>query len=331
MTVAWDLHYDRRVPAEFLAHFKRGGVAHSLAQYAKNAPFPLDLQMRHDPRSGAHHASLYVGLTDVLKVTPRSEGRLSLSAHKTWSEGSFGFKSDWTNPRTVEEWRSDWTEVEHYLDHVIPRATKKHAGKEGTVQAAASAFSGKSRVMVDREAVVRFKDQETKDRIRAEVTGPILQTVRDVEGIPGKRPESFGGKCDLLAIDDEGRLLAVEVKPRGAGTIRWAAAQATVYAELFRRWTVSSVEGVPSAGEILHGMLDQRQELGLANRMRPFIPDQPEVVPVVAVQSGASPKYLADLRKVQNALVQGGVGDEQLKVYEVNLAGRLRELPSRDG
>lgn len=47
--IDWDLHYDRRATAGFLAHFLPGGVAESLAEYARYAPYPVDLQMRKNP------------------------------------------------------------------------------------------------------------------------------------------------------------------------------------------------------------------------------------------------------------------------------------------
>lgn len=329
MTEGWDLHYDRRVEPEFLAHFKRGGVARSLVEYAKNAPFPVDLQMRRSPKTGATHASLYVGLTDVLKISSKPQGKLTLTAHKTWSEGKFGFKSEWKQAQTSEEVESSWREVEAYLEEVIPRAAEKHAAQEGMVQAAASAFSDGNRVMVDREAALHFRDQKTKDRIMAEVTEPIVKAVEGVDDVPGKRPQRFGGECDLLAVDDEGRLLTVEVKPRRTGAIRWAAAQATVYAKLFERWVNAEAAGTPTAGEIVHGMLDQRQQLGLAKRISPYLADCPEVVPVVAVQRGAPDTYMEGFRKVQDALLTAGVGDPELELYEVTIAGRLVPLSSR--
>ncbi len=49
----WELHYDRRVADDFLPHFCNGGVARSLAEYARHAPFPLDLQFALIPKRTA--------------------------------------------------------------------------------------------------------------------------------------------------------------------------------------------------------------------------------------------------------------------------------------
>ena len=53
--IDWDLHYDRRATAGFLAHFLYGGVAESLAEYARYAPYPVDLQFRCRRPAGSHH------------------------------------------------------------------------------------------------------------------------------------------------------------------------------------------------------------------------------------------------------------------------------------
>lgn len=86
--------------------------------------------------------------------------------------------------------------------------------------------------------------------------------------VPGKRPTTFGGRCDLLAIDSAGRLLAVEVKPKEASTITWALAQAIVYARLFNIW----LQHDPDAAEILSGMIEQRKRLNLLKSQTPVLP-----------------------------------------------------------
>lgn len=214
--------------------------------------------------------------------------------------------------------------MEDYLERVLVAVVDSgHAVREGAVQAAASLFDAGERTMLDREAVLHFKDKATRKQTFDQITGPILQACQEVRGVPGKIPSSFGGKCDLLAVDEHGQLLAVEVKPRDVGSIRWAAAQATVYARLFESW-INSDGSVPSTPrEVLQGMVHQRVQVGLARRARPDISERPEVVPVVALQRGVPATYLDGLRKVQRALREARVGYDTLRLYEVNMAGRL--------
>ncbi len=331
MPVTWDLHYDRRVSEEFLLHFLSGGVARSLVEYARYAPYAVDLQMRKNPKTGAEHATLYVGLTSVLNVK-RNKDRLQLLGHKWAVEGRFGFDAAWSKPMTVSELSTHWHDVDDYLEAIIPAAAAKHASREGAVQAAASVFKGRDRIMFDRETALHFKDTPTKQDIFTEVTAPFLRAVKGIRDVPGQRPSSFGGECDLLALDAKGRVLAVEVKPRGAGTIVWSGVQATVYARLFERWIRtppaedSHGQRVDPPATILRGMLDQRARLGLAPTDRPDVPDRPVVVPVVALQRGWNGKYLDRMMKVQEAVLLSGCGDPDLEIYEVSMAGRMDPL-----
>ncbi|MEP6697638.1 MAG: hypothetical protein ABJA34_12300 [Pseudonocardiales bacterium] len=322
MPVNWEMHYDRRVPRSFLAHFLPGGVAASLAEYARHAPYPVDLQMRHDPRTGAHHATLYVGLTDVLTVKAHAKG-LVLRPHKVITGGPFALPPALQSPAALEVLKNQWRAVEIYLDRVIPLAAAKHASKEGVIQAAASTFLSDRQVMVDRELAVHFLDDKVKKKIMGEITRPVVAVVQSVSGIPGQRPDSFGGECDLLGVDKKGRLLAVEIKPADVGSIRWAAAQATVYAEIVRRWVTAA--DLPAAADVvLNGMLNQRAALGLGTLKRPVLGPQPQVVPAVALPTGVKQTYLYGLLAVRTALIDAG--HPPVDVYELTLAGRPDQI-----
>ena len=326
--IDWDLHYDRRATAGFLAHFLHGGVAESLAEYARYAPYPVDLQMRKNPKTGAEHATLYVGLTSVLQVTRIKGDLLRLHGHKNLAGKHHAFDPAWSNPMTAKELTPRWRAVEGYLEDVIPLASAKHANKEGAVQAAVSVFSTDERVMVDREVALNFKDTSTKTRIFEEITAPYLDAVKTVAEVPGQHPTSFGGECDLLAVDAHGRLLAVEIKPRNVSSIAWAGIQATIYAELFTRWLRSPRSAAADQPEvIIRDMLDQRTRLGLASPNRAALPDEPEVVPVVAIQRDSREVFLDRLRSVHRTILDSpGCAGTNLEVYEVSMTGRLQRL-----
>jgi hypothetical protein len=209
--------------------------------------------------------------------------------------------------------------VESYLDAVIPKASAGRAAVEGAVQAAISSFDSEDRAMLDREVLLHFCDVSTKNRVMESVSADLVYALRSA-AVPGSPPVSFGGKCDLLAIDSSGKVLAIEVKPKGVPTIVWAPAQAIVYARLLRLWTRHD----PEATEILSGMLGQRADLRLATNIVPALPPPPEVVPVVAVQRGMSTEHRRRLGAVWDHLLDRGVDDAaKLEVYEVTLTGRL--------
>jgi hypothetical protein len=329
MPFTGSIRYDRRVNPHFLAHFLEGGVAHSLTEYAGKARYPVDLQMRHNPKTGADHATLYVGLTSVLNVIAKSKPvpDLALGAHETWTNGPYGFNAAWRNAASFENWAARWIQVEEYLEKVIPAASVTHGRTEGAVQAAASAFSDGTRVMLDREVTPHFLDTPVKKSVVGPISAGLAAALARTKPIPGKPPTSFGTECDLLALDREGRLLAVEVKPNVSSLV-WTPAQATMYARVLQAWVDDDSDNSPGWRAVVTGMLEQRRQLGLAPRFTAELPDQPVVVPVIAVQRGASSELVSRLWKVQRALLDEGVRDPSLEVYQVSLSGRLdRILP----
>lgn len=327
MPFTGSIRYDRRVSQDFLAHFLSGGVAHSITEYAARARYPVDLQMRHNPKTGADHASLYVGLTSVLNIIakPKPAPGLALTAHKTWSEGPYGFDASWRAASAIDRWASRWLDVEEYLEKVIPSASVTHGRTEGAVQAATSAFSDGTRVMLDREVIPHFRDTPVKRSVLGPISKGLADALAYTQAIPGKPPTSFGAECDLLALDRDGRLLAVEVKP-SVSSLVWTPAQATMYARVLQAWVEDDAGDAPGWQTVVTGMLEQRRQLGLAPRFPVMLPDQPVVVPVIAVQRGASSQLVSRLWKVQQALLDEGVGDPSLEVYQVSLSGRLDRI-----
>jgi hypothetical protein len=160
----------------------------------------------------------------------------------------------------------------------------------------------------------------------AETVGPVLAALSGL-AVKGAPKTTFGGECDLLALDSSGRLLAVEIKPRNVGTIRWAAAQATVYSALFRRWLEH--EALPcSPIDVLNGEWQQREAVGLARPPAEALTAIPEVTPVVVIQRGTRPDLIDDFRKVHDRLVEYGAGAADLHLYRTGMTGHLTPLES---
>jgi hypothetical protein len=319
-----DYRYDRRVDPGFLELFGTGGVFRTLTEYARKAQYPVDLQFRRNPKTGAQHASLYVGLTTVLDVHWKP-GAVKLAAHATFHRS--GFQAAWMSWKGIREAAAQADAVDAYLDAVIPQAAAGRAAVEGAVQAAVSSFDSANRVMLDREVLLHFRDTPTKQRVMGEVTTDLLAALQTAP-VPGARPASFGGRCDLLAVDSAGRLLAVEVKPKSVSTITWAPAQAIVYARLLNLW----LRDDPDATGILSGMISQRKVLGLVNTQTPVPSAQAGVVPIVAVQRGMSHELRGRLFTVRAHLKDRGVKEaSELELYEVTLAGRLLPVDDSPG
>lgn len=316
-----DLAFDRRLSEEFLQHFLPSGFAAGLAAYVKAGLYPLDLRPRRDLKSKAEHVTLYVGLTAVLQVKSSSSGLIRLDAHKSHRKIG-GFSDAWAKPHPVEDWIDQWPDVEAYLERIIPAATQSHGRTEGAVQAAVGAHRSQDRVVLDREVTPSFRDESTKKRILEECRQPVLKACRDGGLGFGKGPKTLGSECDALAVDRNGRILAIEIKPLG-GSIPWVPAQALMYARVLQRWVEEDPAG---AAEVLRGMGDQRHRMGLAPAWAGEIETRPEVVPVVAVQRGASAEAVRRMVAVRDALRAGDVGGPEVELHEVSLIGDLIPL-----
>ncbi len=328
MPVPWTSHYDRRLDPGFFSHFVEDGFAASLRRYAAKARFPLDMQTRKDPKTDAQHVTLYAGLTAVINVVRRPHGKIRLTTDEHWRQKEMGWQQTWLQDRTPDEWRRQWPSVEDYLEAVIPVATLEKGTTEGAVQAAVSGFNSAHRVMLDREVLLAFKDDHLKKQIMQALSKDLIAAAAGVRGIPGVPKTSFGGRCDVLALDDQGRLLAVEVKPKNTPTIVWAGLQATMYARLLRRWLEErTYTGWPSPQEVLQGLLEQRRALNPGLRGPAAVPTTLEVVPVVALQRGANTAYVDRLLEVKRQAPSLGVDEPALEVHRVSITGEL--LPAK--
>lgn len=330
MTAVTPEIYDRRVDQDFLDLFLPGGVLQDLARLGAEAAFPLDLQFRKDARRPTKQwATLYAGLTGVLHVY-RTKTGIRLDAHDTWSgkktrKARYGFDHAWLSDMTHSEAKAQFDAIGLYLEKVIPAAVKSHGLTEGAVQSVVSKATRDGWAVVDREVLPSYADKYAKAAAMEWCMTPLLEAAKLAHSsdlkVP-RPPASFGAECDLLAIDRDGRILAIEVKPMAAGTIAWVPAQAVMYGRILQRW----IDADPGAArDVLTGMLEQRQALGFAADFAVDLPTHPVVVPVVVLQRGASEKSLNQMHAVR-AHVDTKSALAPVEVFEVSVLGDFKPL-----
>jgi hypothetical protein len=189
------------------------------------------------------------------------------------------------------------------------------------VQSAISGFASEDMVVIDRETTIAFSNQHERKSVMSRLAAPLLDATDSSNGPSwwASRPTTLGGECDALAVAQDGRLLAIEVKPaRATGTIAWAPLQVRHYANLLTEWAANTA----GADDVIRGMLRQRADLGLATH-EPALRVPIEVHPVIAIGRGCSATALARLRTVHSRLVDAGLDYPPLRVTSVTLAGRL--------
>lgn len=159
-------------------------------------------------------------------------------------------------------------------------------------------------VVVTRDRRIRARpvgasrDTPYKRKVLDECMRPLVNVVQGIDIKAGKAPTKFGAECDLLALDADGRLLAVEVKPSNVGTIAWVPAQAAMYARVLQRWVDVDIESAKNG-------------------------DGP---PVVILQRGADDAKLKQMQAVNEALADADLGVPAVEIYEVSMTGRIRPL-----
>lgn len=322
------LRYDRRVSKEMLEVLLSGGFAHSLLEYA-SARYPIDLQCRKDYKTKSEWITLYVGMTKVVDLHRRKDDLFLLSAHEAYSTTKNRWDPDWVNPHSREQWADLWPHVELYLEQIIPHVMgTRLIATEGAVQAAASVYrADPARAMLDREVTPSFHDKPAKKAIIEGLYAPLVNALASGAPVMGKPPTTLGAYCDLLAVDATGQLVAIEIKPGKASSLKWVPAQATMYAKVLQAW----IDDDPDWAEVITGSFAQRKALGLTPAHFTLPTLQRKVVPAVAYQRIASEKLIQQMYDVQDHLVACGVGDPEMTFYTVSISGRLDQVNSANG
>lgn len=313
------MYYDRTVSQCLLDELRPNGAFGFLAQLPRTWHL-TDLQLRAYPGKPACWATLYVGLTKVLDVHERG-GIFRLvgkAAESAWDPV-------WENGHSAD-WFRNQPGVVAYVRGALGQVAERFTN-EGAVQAMLCTRASQLFSVIDREAVVGFENTAARTATYRAEQAPLLGACKTDPAPPWFKPKPFGGELDLLAVDDDGRILVIEIKPASAtGGIGWAPLQATFYTRLFRAW---AGEAGDRCGQILQSMLHQRVALGLTRDPLRSMRTPVEFVPVVAI--GGQPrssKALPRLQRVQSALIDAGVGEAGLEVWIVEETVQRTRVPA---
>jgi hypothetical protein len=316
------MRYDRRVSEALLNAIEDEGPLAGLIDVVRADRGTRDLQLRR-ARGVECWATLYVGLTKVLDIKERN-GQFRLDAHPTYTSLP-EFDVTWRQWQDLADLQNTWYAVLTYVEAAIASVRAEFTNGEGAVQAALLSGAAEQFRTIDREVVLAH----TNTASRNATLNPVEIALNEALGAandgapwwPGARSRvSFGGELDVLAIDEAGRLLTIEVKP--ANTVAGIAkspAQVALYATLWSMW----LDETDESEHVLQGMLDQRARLGLG---RPGPAPTPEsVVPVVAIGPGKlSKEALPRLRQVAQAVqpvLQARPSVQPLEVWLVDEQG----------
>lgn len=284
--------FDRRVPDELIRVLLPGGPFSWVTDLARQpisaSSAPLDLGLRAGPKArdaGTGHATLYLGTTQVLGIHMRADGRFSLSSHRhggLFKDVAVQFDDGWREWQSLDRLAATMRTIQAHVYAAIEAAPPGRQ-VEGRYQAALAKHTEAGFILLDREVMLAFASKSDKLGRKDDLRRPLVQAQAALTAAytwaAGMSPP--GDKLDALAIDQDGRLLAIEVKP-GAQTkgLIWTPIQVAMYVRLLRAWVDADDA---KARQVLEGMARQRAALELGSTEAPRLRDPIEIVPVIAV------------------------------------------------
>ncbi len=324
--------FDRRVPDELMRVLRPEGPFSWVTELARQPisanSAPLDLGLRASPKTrDAGHATLYLGTTQVLGVHVRGDGLFRLSPHqrgRLFKDVTRPFDDGWRKWQSLDPLTAKMKAIREHVDSAIVVAP---AGRqfEGRYQAALSKATDAGFTLVDREVVFAFASETDKLGRKQELRLPLVQAQDALAALHRWAVRRFppGDKVDALAVDGDGRLLAIEVKP-GTKTRGLAVTpiQVAMYVRLVRAW----IDADKVFGRaVLEGMAQQRAALGLGSTEAPRLRDPIEIVPVIAVGTPISNPRHARPRFgiVRKALCESGEPLTGLQLWAIDISGDI--------
>jgi hypothetical protein len=325
--VTWPpMYFDRRASQTLMAALDSKGPFAFLTRIGREVHL-ADLQFRGSPKTTQRKATLYCGLTKVIELFEHKD-QLWLEGGKFWlddPENKAGWKESWTTRRPASQWtRGATAQVADFIDRAF-RSVGAQFTNEGAVQAMLCTRASELFSTINREAVIGFQDTPERTHTYAGLQDPLTAAC-NLDPLPKWGvPKTFGGELDLLAVDEHGRLLVIEVKPRSSTAgITWAPLQALFYAELFQAWTQQAGE---ASAEVLNEMLAQRVALKVERDLGRAVKFPVEVVPVVAI--GGQPhskEAIPRLSLVREALLKAHPQWANLEVWVVEESVRRESI-----
>ena len=304
--------YDRALTCETRVRaLKRGGkfgfLLHDLPAYGDD-PYAFDVQLREKNKIMYYHGTTRLLVLQLSETS--SDVFLTASASPRYGEYE-------ESASAYEKMMRPWSESEaselrsafsEYLLQSAQASLPRYYGKDDQdkrkhegywqnrlcVRFGPDCQPDDDWVVIDRECVLGFDDKKEKDefystiRRRNEVIRESLQSAdpalwgmsNEEKAKRGGRRVHFGDELDILALSQEGELLAIELKHGGnAKGIYWGPLQAALYSTAFRG-------RLPEVSAGIRDLIKQKVELGLLpshalDRLPPA--DLTHVAPVLAV------------------------------------------------
>ena len=261
--------YDRALDEEAFGLVAPNGPLHFLITDAAGSVddrYAYDVQIRKSNTLMYYHGTTRV-LTVHLATTGRSP-RCKLDAAASYRKlGSYRELAGAMDTGNTSSMRAAFI---HYLSDVVPRTHVRYYRnhKEGYWQNRLCVDFGRHCtaaapwLVIDRECVIGFGDGNEKRTFyedKLEAYTDIRDRLQEKDKARWGKPaaKTLGDELDLLAIDSDGQLLAIELKHgSNPGGVYWGPLQVMAYQDAF-------AQVLPGVSKGIRDLVEQKIKLGL--------------------------------------------------------------------
>lgn len=323
------MYYNRTLSASFSRLLEKGGELRWLFDFVVQHDY-LDFQIGKSKTK--EWISVYCGLTRLFSIKKLKDSFIFIDTadkYQKLSQGLYGKKE----PSQCFKNEIETLISEIQKDKAFDRYYQ--IGKEGYFQNEFSRRFGilgrpdDDFVIIDKEAVIGFKDKDEKAFIFGSIQERYKQIQCEVsENNPqrfgkGLQKKSIGNELDFLALDKDGNVLLIEFKHRtNTSGIYLSPLQIGLYFDIFSVLPRKDLE------DCVFDMLEQKQRIGLINLSWKKPERIKDIIPVLIIsdfnnRSIAKKNFYAVLeiirRKYDNSFLNS------LQVLTINSGDKLQE------
>jgi hypothetical protein len=324
------MYYNRVLTGDFAKLLENGRELRWLFDFVLQHE-ELDFQIGKS--SSKEWISVYYGLTRLFSIRKLKNSAIFIDTAATYqkiSKNLYGKKSISDNFQDAIEGLIVQIENESKFDRYYKNE------KEGYYQNIFSrrfGICGKPDdefVIIDKEAVVGYKDQKEKDGMLGNIQKKYKQLQLEISNQDSKRfgkdlqKKSIGNELDFLALDKQGNILLIEFK-HGTNTsgIYLSPLQIGLYYDIFTELPRNELESAVSE------MLVQKQKIGLINPLWHNPESIKEIIPVLVVsnfneRSAAKANFQGVLGIIKEKIDDSFLNN--LQVFNLSFENRIVKL-----
>ena len=321
------MYYNRTISNELANLLEYGGELRWLFDFVKNHK---ELDFLIGKNNSKEWISIYHGLTRIISIRPLSASSILVNAdarYKNMSANLYGERG--INDNFQKDIENLITQVENNSQFDRYFKNKKEGYYQNELSRRFGIFGRDNDdfVIIDKEAVIGYKNQEEKANLFGSIQQKYKQLQREISILNPERygkdlgKKAIGNELDFLALDKEGNVLLIEYK-HGTNTsgIYLSPLQIGMYNDIF---TYFPREGLESA---VMGMLVQKQKMGLINPSWVKPNNIKDIIPVLIIsefnyKSSAKLKFEEILEFTRK--LNGTDFLNNLQTYNFTLSGGL--------